>query len=152
MHLKANLNILCVDVTVVTSTGHSYSGALLLTPNMIYITRTDTDAIQQSFDLRNTVVDEDEGDNRIVIVTSVLQSNIFDDYTSDNPEAGDPERMKLFLRDAQMFAQASHTDGSTDHSTESIVNSKVRLIIDPILRDSVISRFMTAKYKLMVRP
>lgn len=150
MHLKANLNILCVDATVVTTTGHDYSGALLLTNNMMYITSTDTDCIQQSFDLRNTVVQEDERDNRTIIVTSVLQSSSFDDYTSDNPETGDPERMKQFLLDAQMFAQASQADSSTDHSVESIFPSKLKLIIDPILRDSVISRFTTAKYKLVV--
>ena len=150
MHLKANPNIFCADVTVVTATGHDYSGALLLTSNMIYIASKDTDAIQQSFDLRNTVVEEDERDNRTIIVTSVPQATSFDEYTSDNPETGDPERMEQFLRDTQMFAQVSQADSSTDLSAESILTSKLKLVIDPMLRDYFISRFTTVKYKLMI--
>jgi hypothetical protein len=134
---------------MVTVTGHDYNGALLLTNNTLYIASSSVDAIQQTLHIRYTDLQEDEHDNRIITVTTVL-SNSFEDDISEIPETGDRERMEQFLRDSQRFAQVYQAESSADDSPESMFTSKFKFILDPILRDTVVSRFKTAKSKLMV--
>lgn len=151
LHFKTNQDLLLTtDVTVVTISGHEYSGALLLTSTTLYIANSAVDAVQQTLHIQDTDLHKDDNDNRVIAVTSVI-SHSFPDITSDNLQTGDRERLEQFLRDAQAYARVSRADGlSEDSPGTSIFTSKFSLIVDPILRETILSRFRTLKYNLMV--
>lgn len=151
LHFKTNQDLLIsVDVTVVTASGHEYSGALLLTSSTLYIANLAVDAVQQTLNIQDTDLQKDGNDNRIIIVTSVISHNL-PDLTGDNLPTGDRERLEQFLRDAQAYARESRNDGNSDESPGGAVfTSKFSLIVDPIVREVVLSRFKGLKYNLMV--
>lgn len=149
LHFKANQHLLLtVDVTMVTASGHEYNGALLLTKNTLFIVNSSVDAVQQTLHIQDTDLQIDVNDNRIITVTSITSHN-FPDISSDNLQTGDPERLEQFLRDAREFARVSRLDGSLEDSPGcGLVTSKFSLIVHPILRDTILSRFRTLKLNL----
>ncbi|EDO30907.1 predicted protein [Nematostella vectensis] len=135
--------LLCLDATIVTSpSGHGYSGSILLTPNTVYIVSTESDTIEQSLNIRDTEIRADERDNKTVVITT-QQAGFSDDDVSEVPDAGDPERLKQFLRDAQNFARA--TAGIAADSPDAMYCSRFVAVVDPLLRQIVISQFKVAK-------
>ncbi|KAK3753812.1 hypothetical protein QZH41_018462 [Actinostola sp. cb2023] len=151
LNFKTNQNLLlCTDVTVVTSSGHDYSGALLLTSNTLYIANSVMDAVQQALHIQDTDLQKDDSDHRIINVTSVISHN-FPENMDDGLQTGDRERLEQFLRDAQAFARVSRNEGtSLDSPGGSVFTSTFMLIVDPVLRETLLSQFKTLKYNLMV--
>jgi len=151
LNFKTNQNLLlCTDVTVVTSSGHDYSGALLLTSNTLYIANSVMDAVQQALHIQDTDLQKDDSDHRIINVTSVISHN-FPESMDDGLQTGDRERLEQFLRDAQAFARVSRNEGtSLDSPGGSLFTSTFMLIVDPVLRETLLSQFKTLKYNLMV--
>lgn len=138
------------DVTVVTTSGHEYAGALLLTNSTLYIANLAVDAVQQTLQIQDTELQKHDNDNRMITVTSVISHN-FPDIVSDSLPTGDRERLEQFLRDAQAYARESHSDGNGEESPAGpVFTSKFALMVDPIVRDAVLSLFKNLKYNLMI--
>ena len=137
-----------MDTTVVTSSGHDYDGAVLLTKETLYIVGSAVDAIQQTLHIRDITLQEDEEDNRGVAI--VIQStNMKEEKTSidglNDSNSGDVDRLKQFLRDARAQALAQMSPPDPSESGLSTAGQKFLLLLDPLLRRTLMLRFQSAK-------
>ena len=141
--------LLCVDVTVVTPSGHDYEGSVLLTKDTLYIVNSAVDAIQQTFPVQELELQLDKEDSRSIMVSSRLPGNIGSARDlGELANGADPDRLKQFLRDAQAMVQLSPQEGGES----GLLTQKFVLLMDPLLRRCLIGRFETVKRALPPRP
>ena len=146
--------LLHLDASVVTSSGHDYEGTILLTGDTLFIVGSAVDAIQQTLFIRDIELQEDAEDSKNVSI--VNQSVIAKEGDEEDGEAHadscDSDRLRQFLRDAraQALEQMSSHDPSDSDST--CAGQKFVLVLDPVLRRTLLLQFHAAKRSCTLEP
>lgn len=147
LHNQRDLDLLLhLDATVVTSSGHDYSGTVLLTRDTLFIVGSFVDTIQQTLFIRDIDLQEDEEDNRsVAIVNQAVITKDEGEEADEVHDSGDPDRLRQFLRDARAQALEQLSALDTSDSNLSSPGQKFVLLVDPMLRRTLVLQFHSAK-------
>lgn len=147
LHYQRDIDLLLhLGATVVTSSGHDYDGTILLTRDTLFIVGSDVDAIQQTLFIRDIDLQEDEEDNRgVAIVNQSVIAKEEGEEIDGMHDSGDADRLRQFLRDAraQALEQMPPLDASESNLTSP--GQKFVLLVDPMLRRTLVLQFHSAK-------
>lgn len=147
LHNQRDIDLLLhLDATVVTSSGHDYDGTVLLTRDTLFIVGSAVDAIQQTLFIRDIDLQEEEEDNRsVAIVNQPVITKDEGEEIEGVHDSGDADRLRQFLRDAR--AQALEQMASLDTSESDLTSpgQKFVLLVDPMLRRTLVLQFHSAK-------
>lgn len=147
LHNQSDLDLLLhLDATVVTSSGQDYDGTVLLTRDTLFIVGQASDTIQQTLFIRDIDLQEDEEDNRsVAIVNQVVIAKDESEEVDGVHDSGDPDRLRQFLKDAraQALEQMATLDSSDSNFT--FPGQKFVLLVDPMLRKTLMLQFQSAK-------
>lgn len=145
-HQKDIALLLHLDATVVTSSGHDYDGTVLLTRDTLFIVGSDVDAIQQTLFIRDIDLQEDEEDNRsVAIVNQSVITKEEGEKIDGLHDSGDADRLRQFLRDARAQALEQMPPLDTSESNLTSPGQKFALLVDPMIRRSLVLQFHAAK-------
>ena len=129
-----------------TSSGHDYDGTVLLTRDTLFIVGSDVDAIQQTLFIRDIDLQEDEEDNRSVAIVNQLVITKEEGEKIDGlHDSGDADRLRQFLRDARAQALEQMAPLDTSESNLTSPGQKFALLVDPMIRRSLVLQFHAAK-------
>lgn len=147
LHNQREVDLLLhLDATVVTSSGHDYEGTILLTRDTLFIVGSGVDAIQQTLFIRDIDLQEDEEDNRSVsIVNQSVITKEGDEEEDGAHDSADSDRLRQFLRDARAQALEQIPPQDTPEGDLSCAAQKFVLLLDPMLRRTLVLQFHAAK-------
>lgn len=154
LHNQEDLDLLLhLEATVVTSSGHDYDGTVLLTRDTLFIVGQAADTIQQTLFIKDIDLQEDEEDNRsVAVVNQVVIAKDESEEADGVHDSGDPDRLRQFLKDAR--AQALEQMATLDSSDSNLTSpgQKFVLLVDPMLRRTLLLQFQSAKRNLISDP
>lgn len=147
LHHQRELDLLLhLDATVVTSSGHDYDGTVLLTRDTLFIVGSAVDAIQQTLFIREIDLQEDDEDNRsVAIVNQSVITKEGGEEADGMHDSGDADRLRQFLRDARAQALEQMPPQDTSESSLTSPGQKFVLLVDPMLRRTLVLQFHSAK-------
>ena len=147
LHHQRELDLLLhLDATVVTSSGHDYDGTVLLTRDTLFIVGSAVDAIQQTLFIREIDLQEDDEDNRsVAIVNQSVITKEGGEEADGMHDSGDADRLRQFLRDARAQALEQMLPQDTSESSLTSPGQKFVLLVDPMLRRTLVLQFHSAK-------
>lgn len=147
LHNQSETDLLLhLDATVVTSSGHDYEGTILLTRDTLFIVGSSVDTIQQTLFIRDIDLQEDEEDNRNVsILNQPVIAKKRDEEDGGVHDSGDSDRLRQFLRDARAQALEQISPQDTSESDLTCAGQKFVLLLDPMLRRTLVLQFHSAK-------
>ena len=138
--------LLHLDATVVTSSGQDYEGTILLTRDTLFIVGSAVDAIQQTLFIRDIELQEDVEDSRNVsIVNQSVIAKEGDEEDGEAHDSCDSDRLRQFLRDARAQALEQMSSQAPSESDSTSAGQKFVLVLDPVLRRTLLLQFHAAK-------
>lgn len=147
LHYQRDIDLLLhLNATVVTSSGHDYDGTILLTRDTLFIVGSAVDAIQQTLFIRDIDLQEVEEDNRgVAIVNQSVITKEEGEEIDGMHDSGDADRLRQFLRDARVQALEQMPSLDTSESNLTSPGQKFVLLVDPMLRRTLVLQFHSAK-------